>query len=99
VSNIGTESTGLTNAQELCIKAFKEQHTLWEQRSKVYSDLAMARHYRLTSATMALYLFIIHPGLYKQATSALWAAGKQYPNPLISAHGHTATNPKFIATL
>jgi hypothetical protein len=25
---------------------------------------------------MALYLFVIHPGLYKQATSALWAAGK-----------------------
>jgi hypothetical protein len=59
----------------------------------------MAQHYRLTSATMALYLFIIHPGLYKQATAALQTAGKQYPNPLISAHGCTATNPKFISIL
>src|SRR5947208_8048759 len=82
-----------------CLKAFKEKHVLWGQRSKVYEDLAMAQHYRLTSITMALYLFVIHPELYKKATSALWAAGKQYPNPLISTHGRTATNPKFITTL
>jgi hypothetical protein len=61
--------------------------------------LATARHYWLTSATMALYLFVIHPELYKKATSALRAAGKKYPNPLISTHGCTATNPKFITTL
>jgi hypothetical protein len=48
---------------------------------------------------MALYLFVIHPQLYNQATSALRAAGKQYPNPLTSVYGHTATNPKFITTL
>src|SRR5947208_4064210 len=59
----------------------------------------MARHYQLTSATMALYLFIIHPELYKKATSALRAAGKKYPNPLISTHGRTATNPKFVTIL
>jgi hypothetical protein len=92
-------STDMTEAQKKCLKAFREQHILWGQRSKVYEDLAMARHYRLTSATMALYLFIIHPELYKKATSALQAAGKHYPNPLISTHGHTATNPKFITTL
>jgi hypothetical protein len=89
----------MTEAQEKCIKAFREQHILWGQCSKVYEDLAMAWHYRLTSATMVLYLFIIHPELYKKATSVLRAVGKQYPNPLISTHGHMATNPKFIATL
>jgi hypothetical protein len=98
-SNTGTELTELTDAQRSCLKAFREQHVLWGQRSKVYKDLATAQHYRLTSATMALYLFVIHPELYKKATSALRAAGKKYPNPLISTHGHTATNPKFITTL
>src|SRR5947208_177126 len=98
-SNTGTESIGLTNAQESCLKAFREQHILWGQRSKVYEDLAMAQHYQLTSTTMALYLFVIHPELYKKATSALRAAGKKYPNPLILTHGCTATNPKFITTL
>jgi hypothetical protein len=48
---------------------------------------------------MALYLFVIHPKLYNQATSALRAAGKSYPNPLTSVYGHTATNPRFITIL
>jgi hypothetical protein len=48
---------------------------------------------------MALYLFIIHPKLYNQVTSALWATGKQYPNPLMSVYRCTATNPKFITIL
>jgi hypothetical protein len=93
------ESIELTDAQNSCLKAFREQHVLWGQCSKVYEDLATAQHYRLTSATMALYLFIIHPELYKKATSALRAAGKKYPNPLISTHGRTATNLKFITIL
>src|SRR5947208_10518437 len=74
-------------------------HDTWNRCNKRYSDLATAQHYRLTSASMALYLFIMHTWLYQQATSALQAAGKQYPNPLMSAHGHTATNPKFITIL
>jgi hypothetical protein len=59
----------------------------------------MAQHYRLTNMEMALYLFIIHPKLYNQAMSALHIAGKQYPNPLMSVYGCTATNPKFITIL
>jgi hypothetical protein len=54
---------------------------------------------RNNNARMALYLFIIHPKLYKQATSLLCMAGKQYPNPLTLAHGHTAVDPKFISIL
>ena len=95
----GEQSTALTKAQELCIKQFRIHQALWERRSKKHSDLAMAKHYRFTSASMALYLFIMHPRLYQNATSALRAAGKQYPNPLTSTHGRTATNPKFTTIL
>ena len=59
----------------------------------------MAKHYRLTSVAMALYLFIIDPDLYKKATSVLRTAGKHYPNPLTMVHAHMALNPKFIQTL
>ena len=93
------QSMALTKAQELCIKQFRIHQALWEQHSKKHSDLAMAKHYRLTSASMALYIFVIHPRLYQNATSALRAAGKQYPNPLTSTHGRTATNPKFTNIL
>ena len=89
----------LTKAQELCIKQFRIHQALWERHSKKHSDLAMAKHYRLTSASMVLYLFIMHPQLYQNATSALQASGKQYPNPLTSTHRWTATNLKFTTIL
>ena len=72
---------------------------MWARREKKTTDLATAKHYRLTSAAMALYLFVIHSELYKWATSALRAAGKQYPNPLTTVHAQTALNPKFIQML
>ena len=65
VSNTGAPSTTLTKVQELCLRQFKAHHTMWARREKKTTDLAMAKHYRLTSAAMALYLFIIHPELYK----------------------------------
>jgi hypothetical protein len=99
VKDIGAQSTVLTEAQKLCLKQFKAHHKAWNARNKRYLELAMARHYRLTNMKMALYLFIIHPRLYNQAMLALQAAGKQYPNPLTSVYGCTATNPKFIITL
>jgi hypothetical protein len=99
VNNTGGQLMKLTKAQELCIAQFKAHHQAWNRRNKRYSDITMARHYRLTSASMALYLFVMHTQLYQQATSALRAAGKQYPNPLTSAHGCMATNPKFITIL
>jgi hypothetical protein len=98
-NNTGGPSTTLTKAQELCIKQFKAHHQAWNRRNKRYSDITTAQHYRLISTSMVLYLFIIHTWLYQQATSALQAAGKQYPNPLTSAHGRMATNPKFITIL
>jgi hypothetical protein len=90
---------GLAEVQKLCLKRFEAHHKAWNTCNKRYSDLAMAQHYRLTNMEMALYLFIIYPKLYNQAMSALWAAGKQYPNPLTSVYGCTATNPKFITIL
>ena len=48
---------------------------------------------------MAPYLFIMHPQLYQNTTSLLRAAGKQYPNPLTSTYGQTATNLKFTNIL
>jgi hypothetical protein len=99
VNDTGAQSMVLTKVQELCLKQFKAYHWQWAICSKQSSDLAMAKHYRLHSAGMALYLFIIHPKLYNQATSLLRTSEKQYPNPLTSAHGHTATAPKFLLTL
>ena len=72
---------------------------MWVNREKKTTDLAMEKQYRLMSAAMALYLFIMHLTLYKRATSALQAAGKKYPNPLATAYTHMATNPKFTQTL
>jgi hypothetical protein len=99
VNDTGTQLTVLTKAQELCLKQFKAYHWQWAVCSKQSSDLAMAKHYRLYSAGMVLYLFIIYLKLYNQATSLLRASGKQYPNPLTSAHGHTVMALKFLLTL
>jgi hypothetical protein len=95
----GAQSTKLTEAQKLCLKCFEAHHKAWKAHNTLYSELATARYYRQYNTEMALYLFIIHPKLYNQATSALRAAGKSYPNPLTSVYGHTATNPKFITVL
>jgi hypothetical protein len=89
----------LTEVQKLCLKRFEAHHKTWNTHNKRYSELAIAWYYRQNNTEMALYLFIIHPRLYNQATSALQAAGKQYPNLLTSVYGHTATNPKFITIL
>jgi hypothetical protein len=95
----GMQSTILTEAQKLCLKCFEAHHKAWNVRNQRYLELATAWYYRQYNTEMALYLFVIHPKLYNQATSALWAAGKQYPNPLTSVYGHTATNPKFVTIL
>jgi hypothetical protein len=95
----GMQLTVLTKAQELCLKQFKAYHWQWAVCSKQSLDLAMAKHYRLHSTGMVLYLFIIHPKLYNQATSLLHASRKQYPNPLTSAHGQIAIASKFLLTL
>jgi hypothetical protein len=95
----GMQSMVLTEAQKLCLKRFEAHHKAWNACNKRYSDLATAQHYRLTNTEMVLYLFIIHPQLYNQATSALQAAEKQYPNLLTSVYGCMATNPKFITIL
>ena len=70
VKDTGEQLTALTKAQELWIKQFRIHQALWERHSKKHLDLAMAKYYRLTSASMALYLFM-HPQLYQNATSVL----------------------------
>jgi hypothetical protein len=95
----GAQLINLTEAQKLCLKRFEAHHKAWNACTTRYLDLATAQYYRQYNTEMALYLFVIHPKLYNQATSALWAAGKQYPNPLTSVYGCTATNPKFITIL
>jgi hypothetical protein len=95
----GTRLTILTEVQKLCLKCFEAHHKAWNTRNQRYSELATAWYYRQYNTEMALYLFVIHPKLYNQAMSALRAAGKPYPNPLMSVYGRTATNPKFITIL
>jgi hypothetical protein len=92
-----TKAQELAKAQELCLKQFRTYHQQWEKQK--LPDLAVAKYYRMHGAGMALYLFIIHPTLYKQATLELCMSGKQYPNPLTSVHTYTATDPKFILRL
>jgi hypothetical protein len=89
----------LAKAQKLCLKQFRIYQWQWAAHSKEAMDLAIAMHYQLHSTRMTLYLFTIHPKLYKQATSLLHAAEKQYPNPLTSIYGYIATNPKFLLRL
>ena len=54
-----------TEAQKSCLKQFKGYHMKWNKRDKATTDLAMAKHYRMNNMAMALYLLVIHPGLYK----------------------------------
>ena len=54
---------------------------------------------RAKSQNLALYLFTIHPGLYKQATNKLKAEGCILPNPLTAVHAHIACDPRFTPTL
>ena len=99
MSNTGEQSSLLTRAQEAYLKQFRAHHVAWANRNKRFTDLATAKQYRATSAAMALYLFIMHPTLYKRATDALQAAGKKCPNPLATTHARTATNLSFTQTL
>jgi hypothetical protein len=94
-----TKAQELAKVQELYLKQFRTYQWQWAAYSKESSDLAVAMHYQLHSAGMALYLFIIYPKLYKLATSLLCSLGKQYPNPLTSTHRCTATDPEFILRL
>ena len=95
----GAQSNNWTKAQWQCVAAFRSYHKIWLSRKSRNTELATAAHFRQTSASMALYLFIIHPALFKIATAALAAKGKQGPKPLTSIHARTATNPKFITSL
>jgi hypothetical protein len=81
------------------IKHFKAHHTQWQQQNKWYKCISTAQYYRKNRAAMALYLFIIHPTLYRQATNELKAMGQQLLNPLMASYAHIATNPSFIPTL
>jgi hypothetical protein len=65
VKGTGMTMTNLTEAQWLCLKRFKAHHKAWNARNKWDLDLITARYYRLNNTEMALYLFIIHPQLYK----------------------------------
>ena len=54
---------------------------------------------RAKSQNLALYLFVIHPRLYKQATNKLKAEGCTLPNPLTAVHACLACDPRFTPTL
>ena len=76
----GVQSNNWTKAQRQCVAAFRSYHRIWLSCRSRNTELAMAAHFRQTSASMALYLFTIHPALFKIATAALAAKGKQGPN-------------------
>ena len=95
----GMQLNNWTKAQWQCMAAFRSYHKMWLSCRSRNTELATAAHFRLTSASMALYLFTIHPALFKIATAALAAKGKQGPKPLTSIHACTATNPKFVTSL
>jgi hypothetical protein len=99
VKDTGVQLMNLTKAQELCLRQFKAYYRQWAICGKQTSNLAMAKHYRLYSTGMVLYLFVMHPKLYNQVTSLLCASGKHYPNLLISTHSCTVTAPKFLPIL
>ena len=82
----GVQSNNWTKAQQQCVAAFRSYHRIWLSRRSRNTELATAAHFRQTSASMALYLFTIHPALFKIATAALAAKGKQGPKPLTSIH-------------
>ena len=58
VKDTGEQSTPLTRAQELCLAQFRAHHTMWAKREKRTTDLATAKHYRLTSAAVMIDLKI-----------------------------------------
>ena len=97
-TNIGTTRTSLTKNQQECLEAFKGYDTIWKQCSKG-NDVKLAAHFRQHSATMALYLLVVHPRLYTKATAMLKLLGKSYPNPFATVHGRTATTLSFMTFL
>ena len=99
MTTTGAQSNNWTKAQRQCVTAFRSYHRIWLSHRSRNTELATAAHFRQTSASMALYLFIIHPALFKIATAALAAKGKQGPKPLTSIHARAATNPKFVTSL
>jgi hypothetical protein len=69
-----TKAQELAKVQELCLKQFGTYYRQWEKCKLL--DLAVAKYYRMHGTRMALYLFIIHPILYKQATLELCTSEK-----------------------
>ena len=97
-TNIGTTRTSLTKSQQECLEAFRGYDTIWKRCNKG-NDVKLAAHFRQHSATMALYLLVVHPQLYTKATAMLKLLGKRYPNPFATVHGRTATTLSFMPFL
>ena len=93
--NIGTS---LMKAQKECLEAFKEYDTIWKRCGKG-NDVKLAAHFRQHSATIALYLLVVHPQLYTKATAMLKLLGKRYPNLFVMVHRRTATTLSFMPFL
>ena len=59
----------------------------------------MAAYFRQHSATMVLYLLVVHPRLYMKATAMLKLLGKRYPNLFAMVHRRIATTLSFMPFL
>ena len=82
-----------------CLKAFETLHKRWVTFTKKFKNIILAKTFRRTNTTQALYLFVVHKDLFKQATKELKATGRTLPSPLTSEHASIACDPAFTTTL
>ena len=98
----GLTSTKANNKEQkrlACLKASKTLHKRWVTFTKKFKNITLAKTFRHTNTTQALYLFVVHKDLFKQATKELKATGCSLPSPLTSEHASVACNPAFTTTL
>ena len=98
----GLTSTKANNKEQkrlACLKAFETLHKRWVTFTKKFKNITLAKTFRHTNTTQALYLFVVHKDLFKQATKELKATGRSLPSPLTSEHASVTCDPTFTTTL
>ena len=98
----GSTSTKANNKEQrrlACLKAFEMLHKQWVTFTKKFKNITLAKTFRHTNTTQALYLFVVHKDLFKQATEELRVTECTLPSPLTSKHASAACDPAFTTTL
>ena len=66
--------------RQACLKAFETLYKQWVTFNRKFKNITLAKTFRHTNTTQALYLFMIYRDLFKQATKELKVTKHNLPS-------------------